>query len=61
MVSPYDGEHAINPDLTNYPDVYTYKEKHKEDIKEVVIEEGVTSIRFCAFYKMPHLEKVVLP
>ncbi len=46
--------------LVDYPDVYTYQ-KYKNDIKEVVIEEGVTTIGFAAFYKMPNLETVTLP
>ena len=45
----------------DYSDIYTYKEKYKDDIKELVIEEGVTSIGFCAFYQMPNLVTVVLP
>ncbi len=61
MATPYDWEYGVDQDLTDYPDIYTYKKEHKEDIKEVVIEEGVTSVGFCAFYQMPNLETVVLP
>ncbi len=58
----YDGNGGVKaPVIEDYEDVYTYKKEHKEDIKEVVIEEGVTSIGYCAFYKMPNLETVVLP
>ena len=44
----------------DYSDVYSYKE-YKEDIKEVVIQEGVTSVGFSAFYQFPNIETVVLP
>ena len=64
MATPYEGVYnnldLVN-NLTDNPDIYTYKKEHKDDIKEVVIEEGVTSVGFCAFYKMPNLETVVLP
>ena len=52
---------SVSDYIKDHPDVYTYKKEHKEDIKEVVIEEGVTSVGFCAFYQMPNLETVVLP
>ncbi len=45
---------------SDYSDIYGYK-KYAEGIKEVVIEEGVTSIGFCAFYKMPNLVTAVIP
>ena len=58
----YDASDVVKaPVIEDYESVYTYKKEHKEDIKEVVIEEGVTSIGYCAFYKMPNLETVVLP
>ncbi len=53
-------EKALETQLKDYTEIYTYKE-HMEEIKEVVIGEGVTSIGFAAFYKMPNLETVVLP
>ena len=65
MASPYDGD-VVGLGVQyfefckDFSDIYTYK-KHKEDIKEVVIEKGVTSVGFCAFYQMPNLETVVLP
>ncbi len=51
---------SLKTQLKEYSDIYTYKE-HMEEIKEVVIGEGVTSIGFAAFYKMPNLESVTLP
>ena len=51
---------SLKTQLKEYSDIYTYKE-HMEEIKEVVIGEGVTSIGFAAFYKMPNLESVILP
>ena len=50
----------LNPQLEDFQDIYTYK-KYAENIKEVVINEGATSIGFCAFCKMPNLESVTLP
>lgn len=47
-------------ELGDFPNTYTYK-ANKENIREVEIGEGVTSIGFCAFYQFPNLEKVVLP
>ena len=46
--------------IDDYLDTYSYK-AHKDDIKEVKIEEGATSIGFCAFYKLPNLATVTLP
>ena len=46
--------------MNNYTDTYTYQ-KYKDIIKEVIIEEGVTSIGYGAFYQFPNLETVVLP
>ncbi len=51
---------SLKTQLKDYSEIYTYKE-HMEKIKEVVIEKGVTSIGFAAFYKMPNLESVILP
>ena len=64
MASP-DDVVGVNLDITDeglgdFSNTYSYK-KYKENIKEVVIEEGVTSIGFCAFYNMQNLETVVLP
>ena len=39
---------------------WTYLD-NSEGIKEVIVEEGVTSIGYGAFYKLPNLETVVLP
>ena len=50
----------IKPQLKDYKDIYTYK-KYKDNIKEVIIEEGVTAIGFCAFYQMSSIETVILP
>ena len=50
----------VEPQLGEYSNIYTYKE-YKNDIKEVVIEEGATTIGFCAFYKMSSIETVTLP
>ena len=50
----------VEQQLGEYSNIYTYKE-YKNDIKEVVIGEGVTAIGFCAFYKMSSIEKAVLP
>lgn len=41
-------------------DVWTYL-AHAEDIKKVIIEEGVTSIGCGAFYQCQNLETVVIP
>ena len=63
MASPevYDcPREPVDPQLVDYPDIYTYNQ-YKKDIKEVIIEEGVTTIGVCAFYKFPNLETVVLP
>ena len=49
---------SLAPD--DFTSTYTYK-THKEDIKEVIFEEGVASIGYCAFYQMPNLETVVIP
>ena len=57
MVSPDIGSDIT---LKDFSDLYTYKE-HIDSIKEIVIDEGVTSIGFCAFYKLPNLETVILP
>ena len=46
--------------VDEYLSTYKYKE-HKEDIKEVKIEEGATSIGYCAFYKFPNLKTVFIP
>ena len=64
MASP-DDVVGVNLDITDeglgdFSNTYSYK-KYKKDIKEVVIEEGVTTIGFCAFYNMQNLETVVLP
>ena len=55
-----NNDETVASQLGDYPDIYTYK-VHKDDIKEVVIEEGVTAIGFCAFYQFSNLETVVLP
>ena len=62
MDSPnVDGKDYKKPETKNdYLDTYTYK-SHKDAIKEVKIEEGATSIGFCAFYKLPNLVTVTLP
>ena len=60
MATPEIPESSVSFPAGDYSDIYSYKE-YKEDIKEVVIEEGVTSIGFCAFYQFPNLETVVLP
>ena len=44
----------------DYADTYTYK-KYKDEITEVEIGEGITSIGFCAFYQFPKLETVTIP
>ena len=59
-ITPYWNDEEVQDYIQDYPEIYTYKE-YTEDIKEVVIEEGVTSIGFCAFYKLPNLETLVLP
>ncbi len=41
-------------------DLYPYL-KYKEDIKKIKIEEGVTLIGYCAFYKLPNLITVSIP
>ena len=50
----------VGTEPSDFLSTYSYKE-YKENIKEVIIKEGVTSIGFCAFYKLPNLETVVLP
>ena len=49
-----------NIELGDFYDIYSYK-KYKESIIEVEIEEGVTSIGYCAFYQFPKLETVSIP
>ena len=61
VIGKYDSMSEVYSQLGDYSDIYTYKKEHKEDIKEVVIGDGVTTIGFCAFYKMPNLMTVVLP
>ena len=60
MYSP-EVEHLkpVEPQLGDYTDTYTYK-KYKEQIKEVEIKDGVTAIGFCAFYKLPNLDTIIL-
>ena len=60
MDSPNVDSGSLESNIGDYPNIYTYKE-HKDAIKEVKIEEGATSIGFCAFYKFPNLETVILP
>ncbi len=60
MDSPKVDDGNAESQVGDFPNIYTYKE-HKDAIKEVKIEEGVTSIGFCAFYQMPKLETVTLP
>ncbi len=44
----------------DFSETYTYKE-YKDNIVEVEIEDGVTSIGYCAFYQFPNLETVTIP
>ncbi len=60
MDSPKVTDGNAESQIGDYPNIYTYKE-HKDAIKEVKIEEGATSIGYCAFYQMPKLETVTLP
>ena len=57
MASP-DVNHDNSGD--EFTDFYTYK-KYKDDIKEVMIEEGVTSIGYRAFCYFKNLETVSIP
>ncbi len=57
MASPeFDKENSTD----TFEDFYTYK-KYKDNIKEVKIEEGVTSIGLRAFYAFPNIETVSIP
>ncbi len=65
MATPFvennPGSHIIDAyKISDYIDTYTYKQ-YKEKIKKVVIENGVTSIGFCAFYNFSDLVAVFLP
>ncbi len=59
MGSPDNVEQLTAYDeFTNF---YEYKNKYKEYIKEVIIEDGVASIGYGAFCKLPNLKSVSIP
>ena len=61
MGSPSNIEDTIpESKKDDYLKTYSYK-AHKDAIKEVKIEEGATSIGYCAFNAFPNLETVVIP
>ncbi len=62
MATPQDVDTSSGnrPEKNDFSETYTYKE-YKDNIIEVEIEDGVTSIGYCAFYNFPNLETVSIP
>ncbi|MGM9937299.1 MAG: lectin like domain-containing protein [Candidatus Ornithomonoglobus sp.] len=52
---------VINPDETPAPEPITSWDGYEENIKRVIIEEGITDIGYAVFENLPNLTSVQLP